>query len=187
MDIRTRHPKKTTDIYGWIRWHEKRHGWTQTAKWNSVAISNVNVSSLTLGGLLCVQEGKYPKVGFSGPRTQWFVCHTNSHIRFSTTEARKRPCYTGRHKCRKPTDANETPQIACRFYLRPCFLCRLELWGLLSSFRFVVPQFLALESSFTPHILPHFGGPTYLPPSRWCRWHPSYPIIVVLVTIYSHC
>ena len=66
---------------------------------------------------------------------------------FPQRKPRKRTCYTVPHEYRKPTDANNTPPRARRFYLRPRLLCRLELWGLLKFSRFAVPQCPALESS----------------------------------------
>ena len=52
-------------------------------------LHSVNVRYSTPGGLLYPQQGNYAKVGLSGAKTQWFVCHKNSHIMFPTAEATK--------------------------------------------------------------------------------------------------
>ena len=88
---------------------------------------------------------------------------------FPQRNQQKRHCCTDRHECRKPTDANKTPQMASRFYLRPRLLCRLTLWDRFTSSCFVVPQSPALESSLAPQIRHRFGAPTDPPPSRWRR------------------
>ena len=106
---------------------------------------------------------------------------------FPQRKQQERYCWTGRHKCCKPTNANKTPQMARRFYLRPCLLCHLALWHRLTSSCFVVPQSPTLESSLTPQILYRFGAPTDPPPSISRRRHPYYPIVFVLAAIFSHC
>ena len=83
---------------------------------------------------------------------------------FPQRNQQKRHCCTDRHECRKPTDANKTPQMASRFYLRPRLLCRLALWDRFTSSCFVVPQSPALESSLAPQIRHRFGAPTDPPP-----------------------
>ena len=88
---------------------------------------------------------------------------------FPQRNQQKRHCCKNRHECRKPTDANRTPQVARRFYLRPHLLCHLALWDRFTSSCFVVLQSPTLESSFAPQILHRFGAPTDPPPSRWRR------------------
>ena len=99
---------------------------------------------------------------------------------FPQRNQQKRHCCTDRHEYHKPTDVNKTPQMASRFYLRPRLLCRLTLWYCFTSSCFVVPQFLALESSLVPQILHRFGAPTDPPPSRRHHRHPSYPIALAI-------
>ena len=102
---------------------------------------------------------------------------------FPQCNQQKRYCYTDRDECRKPTDANKTPQMASRFYLRPCLLCHLALWDRFTSSCFVVPQSPALESSLAPQILHRFGALTDPPPSRWRRRHPSYPVALAIAVL----
>ena len=97
---------------------------------------------------------------------------------FPQWKQQERHCCTSRHKCRKPIDANKTPQMARWFYL-----CRLALWGRFTSSCFVVPEFPALESPLTPQSLHHFGAPTNRPANKSHRWHPSSPIVFVLAIV----
>ena len=96
---------------------------------------------------------------------------------FPRRNQQKRHCYTDRHECHKPTDANKTPQMANRFYLRPRLLCRLALWDCFTSSRFVVPQSTALESSLAPQI----------PPSLWSSHRSSTKQMASLTSILSWC
>ena len=82
-----------------------------------------------------------------------------SVLGFPQWKQQKRPCCTSRHKCHKPTNANKTPQMARHFYRRLRLLCRLALWGLLTSSYFVVLQSPVLESSLTLQILHRFEAP----------------------------
>ena len=88
---------------------------------------------------------------------------------FPQRNQQKRHCCIDRHECRKPTDANKTPHMASRFYLKPRLLCCLALWDRFTSSCFVVLQSPALESSLAPQIHHRFGAPTNPPPSRWRR------------------
>ena len=73
------------------------------------------------------------------------------------------------------------------FYLRPRLLCRLALWSCFTSSCFVVPQSPALESYLTLQILHRFGAPTNPPPSRWRRWHLSYPVALAVAVFAASC
>ena len=112
--------------------------------------------------------------------------HTGLHatqilvLGFPQGNQQKRHCCTDRHECRKPTDANKTPQMASRFYLKPHLLCHLALWDRFTSSYFVVPQSPALESSLAPQILLRFGAPTDPPPSKRRRWRPYCPVALVI-------
>ena len=103
---------------------------------------------------------------------------------FPQRNQQKRHCCTDRHECRKPTNANKTPQMASRFYLRPCLLCNLTLWDRFTSSCFVVPQSPALESSLPPQILHRFGAPTDPLPSRRRHWRPYYPVALA-ITVFA--
>ena len=111
----------------------------------------------------------------TGLRATWILV-----LGFPQRNQQKRHCYTDRHKCRKPIDANKTPQMASRFYLRPRLLCRLALWDRFTSSCFIVPQSPALESSLAPQILHRFGAPTDPPPSRWRRWRLYCPVALAI-------
>ena len=87
---------------------------------------------------------------------------------FPQQKQQKRPCCTSWHECRKPTNASNTPQMARRFYPRPRLLCRLELWGLFTSSRFVILQSPMMESSLTPLTFPHSRPHIALPWFKKC-------------------
>ena len=108
---------------------------------------------------------------------------------FPQQKQQKRHCSTGQHECCKPTNANKTPQMPRRFYLRPRLLCHLTLCNLFTSSCFVVLQSPALESALTPQIIHRFGAPIDPPPSKWRCKHLFYPVafaVVVFVAEMCH-
>ena len=119
--------------------------------------------------------------------------HTGLHatrisvLGFPQRNQQKRHCCTDRNKCGKPTNANKTPQMTSRFYLRLRLLCHLALWDRFTSSCFVVAQSPALENSLTPQILHRFGAPTDPPPSRWRRRHPSHPVALAIAVFAASC
>ena len=128
--------------------------------------------------MLAVRLWEYSSMDSKATIRRWFSVvqeHIGLHatqilvLGFPQRNQQKRHCCTDRHECRKPTDANKTPHMSSRFYLKHRLLCRLALWDRFTSSCFVVPQSATSESSLAPQILHRFGAPTDPPPSRWRR------------------
>ena len=144
---------------------EKKHWcWIQHLQWTeflqlvnvSMSYQNVMDSSVLM---LAIRLWEHSFMYNKATIRRWVSAvqeHTGLHatqipiLGFPQCNKQKRHCCTNRHKFCKPIDANKTPQMASRFYLRPHLLCCLILWDRFTSSCFVVPQSPALESSLAP-------------------------------------